>query len=174
MSPPPSGTASGVWIQAMLLVAVASAISLVVGSALGFAAAGNRHPSSAAPISPQEYARVRTANIGPLEQALSGIWQDCFGNDRGQCTLSIAYALALTQKFQDELLIAPSCSASSDAKLRSALTELDASLHAAAIDNALGRGPLSGMSDLTASDMLFRSETCANAMSPSSILLSPY
>jgi hypothetical protein len=150
-------------IRTSAVVVAASLISLVIGSAVGFTVAGNTHTATPVQTTPQQYARVRAANIGPLEEALSHLPSDCSGPDRGRCTLSIAYALALTQKFQAELLPAPACLSLSDAKLRIALVELDGSLHTAALDNALGRLQLAGVTNLALSDALFVAEACASA-----------
>jgi hypothetical protein len=148
-------------ISTPAVVLAASLIPFVIGAAAGYIVAGSVHPTTTVQTRPAQYAQVRAANIGPLEQALSHIPADCSGPDPDRCTLSIAYALALTQKFQAELPLAPSCFALSDARLRTALVELDGSLHAAALDNALGRLLLAGETELAASDAQFSLETCA-------------
>ena len=148
------------WDGPVALVIVVAVIAVSVGFAVGFIRGENRQVASSVLVTPAQYAMVRTANIGPLEDALSRVPLDCAGNDRGRCTLSIAYALALTQKFQGELLPAPACLERYDAELRSALIELDGSLHTAALDNAAARASLAGVSDLTASDELFASQPC--------------
>jgi len=63
--------------------------------------------------------------------------------------------------------------APSDVKLREALSELDSDLHAASLDNSLGRTQLAGDSNLRASDELFASETCANPTSSSAPVSKP-
>jgi hypothetical protein len=57
----------------------------------------------------------------------------------------------------------------SDTKLRAALSELDRELHAASLNDALGRAQLAGVSDLAASDASFASENCAHTGSASPI-----
>jgi hypothetical protein len=153
-------------VQASALLAVVCVISLLIGIGIGVLA-GNSRSAPSRQVSPAQYAAVREANIGPLEQALLRLPPDCSGSDRGRCTLSIAYALALTQKFGDELLPAPPCLVQSDIKLRAALSELDRDLDAAAVNDALSRTQLVGVSDLAASGALFASETCAHGTSSS-------
>jgi hypothetical protein len=150
-------------ISTPAVVLAGSLIPFVIGSVTGYILAGNLHPTTTVQTTPHQYAQVRAANIGPLEQALSHIPMDCSGTDTDRCTLSIAYALALTQKFEAELPSAPSCASLSDAKLQIALVELDRSLHAAALDNTSGQLLLVGETELAESDVLFSAEACAGA-----------
>jgi hypothetical protein len=142
------------------LVALVAIASIGIGLTIGVAVAGRPASSIPPPISASQYARVRAANIGPLEQALDQVPLDCVGSDADRCRLSIAYALALAQKFQAELMDAPPCHDLSDAELRTGLVELDPELHAAADDVNLARTAISGASHLAVSDGLFNAEVC--------------
>jgi len=161
---PVRGNRGRTWTLPLALLAVGCAVSLVIGITIG-GLAGNHQGVASRQVLPEQYAQVRAANIGFLEQALARVPLDCSTNDRGRCSLSIAYALALTQKSRDELLPAPTCLRRSDAKLRLALSELDSDLHSAAADIALARTEMPGVADLAASDALFNSEACAHSTS---------
>ena len=145
------------------LVALVAIACIGIGLTIGVVVAARPTPRPQ-PVSASQYARVRAANLGLLEQALDQVPLDCAGSDQYRCQLSIAYALALTQKAQAELLLtAPACNALSDAELRKGLGQLVGDLHDAAADLSLARTAMAGRAHLAESDGLFLAEDCARS-----------
>ena len=144
------------------LVALVAIACIGIGLTIGVVVAARPTPRPQ-PVSASQYARVRAANLGLLEQALDQVPLDCAGSDQYRCQLSIAYALALTQKAQAELLTAPACNALSDAELRKGLSQLVGGLHDAAADLSLARTAMAGRAHLAESDGLFLAEVCARS-----------
>ena len=107
------------------------------------------------------YLRVREANFGPLVQALNGIGGDCSIGETVRCSLSLAYTLALVQKFQAELrpIAAPSCLIASDVELKQGLQRLDDSLHQA-IQAGAPPPDMPGVADVQASEALIAQANC--------------
>jgi hypothetical protein len=153
-----SQAGQGRWLPWLSLLVVIAAVSFAAGLFIGLPLGRTPTPSQQVVA----YDKTRQANIAPLEQALANVNSDCAVGDAGRCSLSLAYVLALDQKFLDELgqTDVPNCAISSDQQLRVGLRRLQQSVS----DAIAAGGPpppiLPGVSDIEASNLLYAATTC--------------
>lgn len=153
-----SQAGQGRWLPWLSLLLVIAAVSFAAGLFIGLPLGRTPAPSQQVVA----YDRVRQANIAPLEQALANVNSDCAVGDAGRCSLSLAYVLALDQKFLDELgqTDLPNCRISSDQQLRVGLQGLQRSVSEAIAAGGTPPPILVGVSDIEASDLLYAATTC--------------